>query len=240
MNKVALITGAAKRIGAGIADRLHRAGLNVVIHYHHSAAEARELTDRLNALRPDSAIDIGFALEDSSAPERLVETAVRAFGRLDVLINNASIYRPTPVGTITQAEWNELVAVNLAAPLFLAQAAAPQLRRQRGTIINIADIYGERPRRDHPVYSITKAGLIMLTHSLAIDLAPEIRVNAIAPGAILWPEHGTPDQELVLAATPLRRRGASDDIAQAIEYLVAADFITGQVLAIDGGRLLTI
>lgn len=240
MNKVALITGAAKRIGAGIAERLHRAGLNVVIHYHHSAVQARDLTDRLNALRPDSAIDIGIALDDSSAPERLVETAVHAFGRLDVLINNASIYLPTPVGTITRTEWNELVAVNLAAPLFLAQAAVPQLRRRRGTIINIADIYGERPRRGHPVYSITKAGLIMLTRSLAIDLAPEIRVNAIAPGAILWPEQGTPDREPVLGATPLRRLGASDDIAQAVEYLVAADFMTGQVLAIDGGRLLTI
>lgn len=237
MDKVALLTGAAKRIGAGIAERLHRGGYRLVIHYRDSATAAQQLVARLNAARPDSAIAIQAALEDPSASARLIEATLDAMQRLDVLVNNASQYRPTPLDTVPRAAWDEMLAVNLAAPMFLAQAAAPWLRRTRGTIVNIVDVYGEKPRQGYPVYSISKAGLIMLTRSLAVELAPEVRVNAIAPGAILWPEQGQVDRERVLAATPLRRLGRIEDIAQAVEYLIGAEFVTGHVLHVDGGRM---
>lgn len=240
MHKVALITGAARRIGAGIAERLHRAGFNVALQCRDSLAEAAVLAARCNVTRPGSALVIPMALEDPTAPTRLLDATVHAFGRLDLLVNNASRYAPTPLGTISHGDWDHLLAVNLAAPFFLAQAGMPHLRATCGSIINISDIYGERPRREHSVYSITKAGLLMLTRSLAVELAPEIRVNAIAPGAILWPEHGAIDRQSVIEATPLHRLGAIDDIAQAVEYLVAADFVTGQILVVDGGRLATV
>jgi pteridine reductase len=197
----------------------------------------QQLVARLDGARPGSAVAIQAALEDHTAPERLIEATLGAFQRLDVLVNNASQYRSTPLGAITRSDWDGMLAVNLAAPMFLAQAAAPWLRRTCGAIVNIVDVYGERPRRGYPVYSISKAGLIMLTRSLAVDLAPEVRVNAIAPGAILWPEQGVVDREQVLAATPMRRLGTVEAVARSVEFLIGAEFITGHVLDVDGGRM---
>jgi len=237
--KAALITGAARRIGAVVARTLHAQGADVVVHYRSSAREAEELCRDLASLRPGSAIALQADLADLTALAPLVERAVAAFGRLDVLVNNASSFFATPVGEITEQDWNDLVGSNLKAPLFLSQAATPHLRRTQGLILNLVDIHALRPLKRHPVYSIAKAGLVMLTRSLARELGPEIRVNAVAPGPVLWPEGGIDPQlqQEIIDRTALKRAGTPEDIAKAVLFFAAdAPFVTGQVLAVDGGR----
>lgn len=239
--RIALITGAARRIGARLARTLHAAGMAIAIHCRHSRADAEMLADELNAERPDSARVITGDLNVPRECERVVADAVACWGRLDLLVNNASSFYPTPMGTITEEAFDDLIGSNLRAPIFLAQAAAPALGETGGAIINIADIHGRRPLRQHTVYCAAKAGLIMATQSLARDLAPAVRVNAVAPGSILWPESPGGDdpqaQQAVLDATPLGRQGDPEDIAGAVVYLAhQAPFVTGEVLTVDGGR----
>lgn len=233
------MTGGARRVGAEIVRTLHAAGAQIAVHYRNSAAEAASLLEALNEARPRSAIGIAANLLDTAQLAPLVATALDAFGRLDVLVNNASTFYPTPVGAITEAQWDDLLGTNLKAPLFLSQAAAPALRAARGLIVNIADIHGQRPLRSHTTYSIAKAGLVMLTRSLARELAPDVRVNAIAPGPVMWPVGGA-DEALkteIVARTALKRLGSPHDVALAARYFAAdAPFVTGQVLAVDGGR----
>jgi len=238
-DRVVLITGAARRVGAAIARRLHAAGANVVVHHHRSVADARALVAGLDAARAGSALALGADLLDLDALPTLVERAHAHWGRLDVLVNNASSFYPTPLGTITAAQWMDLMGTNLRAPLFLSQAAAPLLTAARGLILNITDIHGLRPLRHHPVYSAAKAGLISLTQSLARELAPAVRVNAIAPGPVMFPEAGlAPDVEAeIIERTLLKRRGTPDDIAEAALFFAAhAPYVTGQMLSVDGGR----
>jgi pteridine reductase len=234
-----LITGGARRLGAAIARRLHAGGADVAVHYRSSSRDAERLVAELNALRADSAAAFSCELLDIEALPRLVSGTIARFGRLDVLVNNASSFAPTPVGSITAAQFDDLIGTNLRAPLFLSQAAAPALRKTHGLILNIADIHGMRPLKRHPVYSAAKAGLIMLTRSLARELGPEVRVNAIAPGPVLWPEGGL-DAELqreIVARTALKRTGSPEDIARtAYFFAVEAPYVTGQVLPVDGGR----
>ncbi len=237
--KVALITGAARRIGAAIATTLHRNGANIAMHYRKSSADAEALVDRLNAERPDSAALFQADLNDTEALPSLVEKVIAWHGTLDVLVNNASSFYPTPPGEITKAHWDDLVGINLKAPLFLSQAALPALREARGAIINLIDVHAQRPLRNHAVYGSAKAGLAMLTRSLAKDLAPEVRVNGVSPGAILWPENGMDDatRESILKQIPLARAGQPEDIAGCVLYLVKdATYVTGQIIAVDGGR----
>jgi pteridine reductase len=237
--RAALVTGAARRIGAAIARELHGAGANVVIHYHDSRSDAESLVAELNGLRNGTAAALAADLLDLASLQRLTADATAEFGRLDVLVNNASTFYATPVGTITAQQFDDLLGTNLRAPLFLAQACAPALRAAQGSIINLTDIHALRPLKSHTVYSVAKAGLIMLTRSLARELGPEIRVNAIAPGPVLWPESGL-DAGLrneIIEKTALKRSGAPDDVARAALYFATdASFVTGQVLAIDGGR----
>ncbi len=235
-----LITGAAHRIGATTARFLHARGMNIVIHYRSSATAAAALQAELEASRPDSVALVQADLHDTGLLPALVEQAAEAWGRLDVLVNNASSFYPTPFGKVTEAEWDDLLGSNLKAPFFLAQAAAPFLRAAGGCIVNIVDIHAERPLREFPVYSIAKAGLVMLTKSLAAELGPEVRVNGVAPGAILWPEHlDEAGREKIISRTFLKRQGAPEDIARAIRYFIEeARYVTGQVLAVDGGRSL--
>ncbi len=237
--RVVLVTGGARRLGAAIARRLHAGGASVALHYRSSSSDAEALAGQLNAVRADSAATFRCDLLDLDALPGLVASVTQRFGRLDVLVNNASSFHATPLGTITAAQFDDLVGTNLRAPLFLAQAAAAELRRTRGVILNMADIHGQRPLRDHAVYSAAKAGLIMLTKSLARELGPEVRVNAIAPGPVLWPERGMTGalREEIVSKTALGRSGSADDIAGAAWYFVAeASYVTGQVLAVDGGR----
>ncbi len=241
--KVALITGAAKRIGACTARMLHEAGMKVIIHYHRSTQAADTLVAELNARRKNSARALQANLDDENIYEDFIQQAVNLWGNLDVLVNNASTFFPTPVGSITTADWDRLINSNMKAPLFLSQAAAPALKKSNGCIINMADIHALQPMREHPVYCAAKAGLVMITRSLAKELGPDIRVNAVAPGAILWPENEMPDETkaLILNRTALKRPGSIEDIAKAILFLVRdADYITGQILPVDGGRLLNI
>jgi pteridine reductase len=238
---VALITGGARRIGAEIAKELHCAGYNVILHYRQSAANVQQLCQRLNRQRPESARVLQADLLAIDAVENLAAQAVSQWQRLDALINNASSFYPTPVGTITLANWQDLLGTNLQAPLFLSQACAPSLKQNRGSIINIADVHGERPLSKHTVYCLAKAGNIMLTKSLAKELAPDIRVNGIAPGTILWPEdEGELPEDIqakILKRIALERVGDPTDIAKAIKFLLLdAPYITGQILAVDGGR----
>lgn len=237
--RTALVTGSARRIGASIAEGLHAAGANVAIHYHRSRDEAAALAAQLNERRRDSAAVFGADLLDVEAISSLVDDATGWHGRLDVLVNNASAFYPTPLGKITGEQWDEIVGTNLKAPLFLCQAAAPALRESHGSIVNIVDIHALRPLRDHPVYGPAKAGLAMLTRALARDMAPEVRVNGVAPGAILWPETGMVDdtRAAILKQIPLARSGDPDDIAGCVLYLVRdAAYVTGQIIAVDGGR----
>jgi pteridine reductase len=237
--QVILITGAARRVGAEIARTLHAAGARILVHYRSSAAAARELDRELNAARTGSAAVFAADLNQPAAPEQLIAAAVEHFGRLDVLINNASTFYPTLVGNITPAAWDDLVGSNLRAPLFLAQAAAPHLARQRGLIVNVIDIHGLRPLKGYPVYSIAKAGLAMLTRALARELGPEIRVNGIAPGPVLWAEHDMDEslQREIIAKTALKRPGSPQDIARTALFLIRdAPYVTGQIIAVDGGR----
>jgi pteridine reductase len=239
--KVVLITGAAHRIGAETARLLHAHGANLVIHYRSSRKAALATQEKLNALRPESVVLIQADLLEVDNLPALVREAQGAWGRLDVLINNASTFYPTPVGTVNEQQWNDLLGTNLKTPFFLCQAAAPHLARQRGCIVNIADIHADRPLKGHPVYSIAKAGLVMLTKALAAELGPEIRVNAVAPGAILWPQSDMDDltKQRIVSRTFLKRQGAPADIAKAVLYLIRdAQYMTGQVLAVDGGRSL--
>jgi pteridine reductase len=238
--RTALVTGAARRIGAVIATAFHAAGANVVIHYRSSRAEAESLAASLEARRNGSVALLQADLLSSGAPEEVIAGAAASFGGLDILVNNASSFFPTPVGQITAAHWDELVGSNLKAPLFLSQAAVPWLQRQGGAIINMLDIHARRPLAGHPVYCLAKAGLQMLTYALARELAPRIRVNGIAPGAILWPESGVDDEDkaATLAAIPLGRTGAPRDIAACALYLAREGYVTGQVIAVDGGRQL--
>ncbi len=239
--RVAIVTGAARRIGAAVVRELHGRGLDVVIHYRGSADEAGVLRDELLALRPGSVALVQADLADHAAPERIRDAALAAFGRIDVLVNNASAFYPTPLGSVTKAQWDELFDSNLRAPFFLSQACASELGGRQGAIVNMVDIHGLVPLPSHPVYSQAKAGLIAQTRSLAKELAPEVRVNGVAPGAILWPEGGESPEagEEILRHVPLARQGRPEDIAGAVAFLALdAPYITGQILAVDGGRLL--
>jgi len=240
-DRCVLITGGAKRLGAAIGRRLHAAGARLVVHYHQSRTSADALVAELEALRPDSALAVRADLHEVERLPELVAAAVARFGRLDVLVNNASTFYPTPVGTITVAQFDDLVGTNLRAPLFLSQAAAPALADARGLIINMVDIHGRRPLRAHPVYSSAKAALVMLTKSLARELAPDVRVNGIAPGPVMWPERDLEDalKAEIIAKTALQRAGSPGDIARAAYFFaVDAPYVTGQILAVDGGRSL--
>ena len=239
--KVVLITGGAKRVGAAIARLLHAAGANLMIHYRSSAEAARALQDELNALREDSVALIQADLLEVAILPSLVSQTVSIFGGLDVLVNNASSFYPTPIGNIKQDDWETLMGSNLRAPLFISQAAALELKKRLGCIVNIADIHAERPMKNYVVYSIAKAGLVGLTKSLARELGPEVRVNAVAPGPILWPEDDTNFDEVsrqrIVSHTILKSVGEPDDIARAVRFFVMdAPYVTGQVLAVDGGR----
>lgn len=242
-NQTALITGAAKRIGAEISRMLHAEGMNIVIHYRSSKAEAEALCNELNALRADSAIIRQADLLKVLDCNTLVQKAAEYWGDLSALINNASSFYPTPVGEITETHWDDLMGSNLKAPLFLSQAASPYLAKTRGNIINIVDIHGFRPMKLHPVYCAAKAGLAMLTQSLARELGPDIRVNGVAPGAILWPESELDPQvqQDILERTALKRQGEPRDIAATVRFLIRdAAYITGQVIPVCGGRSLNI
>ena len=237
--KAVLVTGAARRVGAAVARALHAAGANVIVHFRSSAEPAAELARELNELRADSARLAECDLLEIEQLPRLVNAATAAFGSLDILINNASTFYPTPLGDITEIDWNDLIGTNLKAPLFLSQAAAAPLRISGGLILNIADIHGMRPLGRHPVYSIAKAGLIMLTKSLAREMGPEVRVNAIAPGPVMWPEDGMDShlKEAIVDKTALKRPGSTDDVARAaLFFATEAPYVTGQILAVDGGR----
>ena len=237
----ALVTGAAKRIGAVIASTLHDAGANVAIHYHRSAADAEQLAADLNRRRPKSAFTVAADMLDIADIERMAADVVKRIGsnKLDVLVNNASSFYPTPLGTVTPEQWQDLMGSNLKAPLFLSQALLPALRAARGVIINIVDVHAQRPLRDHPVYGAAKAGLAMLTRSLAKDLGPDVRVNGVSPGAILWPDEGMtePLRAAIVKQTALKRTGEPQDVARTVLFLVRdAPYITGQIIAVDGGR----
>lgn len=239
-NRTVLITGAAQRIGAALARDLHSRGMDIIIHYHHSVKQAQALAEELNTARRRSACSLQADLQDEHAPGQLIRSAMEFNQRLDALINNASNFFPTVVGETTIDQWRALVDVNMKAPYFLASAAAIHLRPRHGTIINMTDIHAERPLHGYAVYSAAKAGLAMLTKALAAELGPEIRVNAVAPGAILWPEDMPEDQKArIIAKTPLEQKGATTDIASAVYYLIdEAVYMTGQVLTVDGGRTL--
>lgn len=238
--KAILVTGAARRVGAAIARRLHGAGANLLLHYRSAAAEARSLAAELNQGREGSAVCLQADLLQTAALPGLVEQSVAAFGRLDGLVNNASSFFRTPLGSIDEAVWDDLVGSNFKAPLFLTQAAAPHLRATRGAIVNITDVHAERPLAGYPLYCAAKGALLTLTRALAAELAPAVRVNGVAPGPILWPEGSDFDsaaREAIVADTLLRREGSPEDIARAVYFLLAeSPYITGQVINVDGGR----
>lgn len=237
--RTALITGAARRIGAAITRALHAAGYNVIIHCRLSQQPASELADELNAQRADSARVIQADLNDDTVYNLLIEQAYQCWQRLDLLVNNASSFYPTPLGKISLSDWENLVNSNMKAPLFLSQAAMPYLKQVNGNIINMLDIHGIRPMKNHTVYCAAKAGLDMVTRSLAKEMGPEVRVNGVAPGAILWPENDMPEhtKTLILERTALKRPGDPEDVAKTVVFLSnEATYITGQVIAVDGGR----
>jgi len=239
--RTALVTGASRRVGAEIVRGLHRAGASVAIHYRSSVVDAEALAEELNTVRDNSAQIFAADLLASAAAQDLIDSVVSWNGGLDVLVNNASSFYPTPLGTISDSQWDDLIGSNLKAPLFLAQSAAPYLRRSMGSIVNIVDIHARRPLAQHAVYGSAKAGLAMLTRTLAKDLAPEVRVNGVAPGAILWPENGMDEavQQTIIDQIPLGRPGTPQDIADCVLYLARdATYVTGQIVAVDGGRSL--
>jgi pteridine reductase len=239
--KVALVTGGARRVGAAIARRLHAAGANVLVHYRDSEKDAARLEAELNAIRPKSAAKVKAELLAPIAPFALVSAARERFGRLDILVNNASSFFPVELGAIEPSHWEELVGSNLRAPLFICQEAAPELAKHEGCIVNIVDIHAERPLRGYPLYTMAKAGLAGLTRSLAVELAPRVRVNGVAPGPIAWPDDGQFDdveRSRIVSTTPLARTGSPEDVAQAVHFLACAPFITGEIIAVDGGRSL--
>ncbi len=240
IGKVVMVTGGARRVGAAICRRLHAAGAQVLVHYRNAAQEAHALQQELNGLRAGS---VALARADLLAPgalSQLVKDAVMAFGRIDGLVNNASSFYATPVGAIDERSWDELIGANLKAPLFLSQAAAPELRKTQGVIINIIDIHAELPMKNHVVYNVAKGGLLALTRSLARELGPQVRVNGVSPGTVLWPEDAAWQNDIerqrIVNQTLLKRTGEPDDIAMAVEFLMSAPYVTGQVLAVDGGR----
>ncbi|HJV25046.1 MAG TPA: pteridine reductase [Aromatoleum sp.] len=237
---VILVTGAARRVGAEIARTLHAGGARVVLHYRSSAREADALAATLNGLRPHSAWLVQADLKEDGAPEALVAAALARHGRLDALVNNASTFYPTPMGRIDAAAWTDLMGSNVKGPLFLSQAAAPALRERRGAIVNIVDIHAERPMKHYPVYCVAKAALAGLTRALALELAPEVRVNGVSPGPIDWPEDGqfpADERAAIIDHTLLGRIGSPADIARTVRFLIFdAPYITGQILAVDGGR----
>jgi pteridine reductase len=238
-DKVILVTGAARRIGAAIVTRLHDVGARVAIHYRGSRGEAESLASQLNSVRADSAAPFQADLLDTECLPSLISNVLEWGERLDGLVNSASSFYPTPVGSIDEQQWEELIGSNLKAPLFLSQAAASHLRDSSGAIVNIVDIHAERPLKHHAVYGSAKAGLAMLTRSLAKDLAPNVRVNGVAPGAILWPENDMTEtvQQSILDQIPLKRAGDPDDIAGCVLYLLRdATYVTGQIIPVDGGR----
>lgn len=238
-NPIALVTGAAHRIGAEIVRTLHRAGMDVVVHYRSSEAGAKKLQAELQALRPDSVLLLQADLHDTAALPGIMEKVSAWKGRLDLLVNNASSFYPTPIGQASETQWDDLMGSNLKAPFFLAKAAAGLLRASRGAIINLVDIHAERPLKEYPIYSMAKAGNAMMVKSLARELGPEIRVNGVAPGAILWPGEGLSDEakESILSRTALKRAGNPGDIARTVLFLAKdAEYITGQIIAVDGGR----
>ena len=240
---VALVTGAAKRIGAAIARRLHAEGYDLALHYRSAREEMDALVADLEADRPGSTLALQAELAEFDRLPELVARTVGHFGRLDGLVNNASTYYATPMGEATPAQWDELFASNARAPFFLAQAAAPHLARSGGAIVNIVDIYAERPLRGHAVYSMAKAALAMATRALALELGPDVRVNGVAPGNVLWSENPIKAEtlETVLERTALERQGEPGDIAEAVLWLLRGNrYVTGQILAVDGGRTLTI
>jgi len=238
--KVVLITGGGKRVGAAICRRLHAAGANLMLHYRKSAGEARLLSAELNRVRAGSVALIQADLLETAKLPSIVEQTLQTFGRLDGLVNNASSFFATPLGEIEIADFDDLIGTNLKAPLFLAQAAAPALRRAQGAIVNIADIHAERPLKNFIVYSVAKTALVGLTRSLAREMAPEVRVNAVAPGPVLWPEDESFDElsrQRIISHTPLRREGTPEDIAGAVHFLLAeARYVTGETISVDGGR----
>lgn len=238
--KIVLITGGAKRVGAAVARRLHAAGAQVMLHYKSAKAEANALVAELNAARANSAATVQANLLNAAELPELIRTTVSRFGRLDVLFNNASSFYATPLGEIKLTDWDDLIGTNLKAPLFLAQAAAPHLKSAHGCIINVTDIHADRPLKGYVIYTAAKAGLAGLTRSLARELGPEVRVNGIAPGPVLWPEDNSFDEvarQRVISHTLLKRAGEPEDIASAAYYLIAeAPYVTGQIIAVDGGR----
>lgn len=241
--KSALVTGAANRIGAQIARTLHQNGANLIIHYRNSNTSAQALEQDLNAERTDSAVCYQADLSDIDAIESLAQKAAQAFGRLDILINNASSFYPTRLGEIGESDWQDLIGSNLKAPLFLSQACYPSLRETNGAIVNMLDIYASSPLRNHSLYCCAKAANQMLVKSLALEMAPQVRVNGIAPGAILWPESSDASepekQQELLSKIPLQRTGSPDSVAQTVLFLLRHDYITGEVIRVDGGRLLS-
>ena len=244
-DKVVLITGGAKRVGASICRLLHASGANLMIHYRSSTGEARALQSEFNLQRSNSAAIIQGDLLNLAVLPSLVQETISHFGRLDVLINNASSYYATEIGEIGDDQWEDLIGSNLKAPLFLSQAAAPELRKQHGCIVNITDMHVERPKKGYIVYSMAKAGLVTMTKSLAHELGPDVRVNAVAPGPVMWPEDNPQFDEVyrqrVISQTLLKRIGEGNDVAKAVRFLIEdAPFITGQVIAVDGGRSLNL
>lgn len=237
---VMIVTGAARRVGAAIARALHATGADVVLHYRSSAQEAQTLAAGLNALRADSAFALAADLGRDSEPERLIDEVVARRGRIDALVNNASSFFPTPLGSIDRAAWDDLIGSNLKGPLFLSQAAAPFLKASRGAIVNLIDIHAERPLSGYPLYCAAKAGLLGLTRALALELAPQVRVNGIAPGPVAWPEDAriSPEERAaIIGHTLLKREGDPADIAACVRFLILdAPYVTGQILAVDGGR----
>ena len=237
--RAVLVTGGARRVGAAIVRRLHAAGANVLLHYRDSEGDAARLEAELNATRAKSAARVKAELLAPIAPRALVSAALQSFGRLDLVVNNASSFFPVDLGAIESSHWEELIGSNLRAPLFICQEAAPELAKREGAIVNIVDIHAERPLKGYPLYSIAKAGLAAMTRSLAVELAPRVRVNGVAPGAIAWPEDSQFDpaeRDRIIATTPLARVGSPQDIAQAAHFLACAPYVTGQIIAVDGGR----
>jgi pteridine reductase len=242
--KAIIVTGAARRVGAAIARRLHANGAALMLHYKSAESDALSLQAELNAVRQDSVTLVKADLLDLAGLAEIVRNTVTRFGRIDALVNNASSFFPTPVGEISSSHWDDLIGTNLRAPLFLSQAAAPHLKKAGGCIVNITDIHAERPLKNYVVYSVAKAGLAGLTRSLARELGPEIRVNGVAPGPILWPEDDSFDEvsrQRIVSHTLLKRAGEPDDLARAVYYFIAeAPYVTGQIIAVDGGRSVNI
>jgi len=240
-DKVVLVTGGARRVGAAIARHLHSLGMKLALHYRHSETSAHALQAELLNQRQDSVLLLQADLLHTPKLTRMVQQVIEYYGRLDVLINNASTFYPTSIGKTEEKEWEELIGSNLKAPFFLSQTAAPHLTTTQGCIINLVDIHAQRPLKSHPVYSTAKAGLVMLTQALARELGPKVRVNAIAPGAILWPENEMDEvtKQRIISNIPLRRHGEPQDIAKTVAFLIQeASYMTGQIITVDGGRTL--